>query len=182
MSDNEGKFHNPFADALKDFKPSKKIVENPEKQSAELPQQDNETSAETSQSKAVEDYALFKELVESLNLQKLDHRRKPNAAYYRVQQLIIASRRHQVAYEIHRWLQWRYEEAGRPVRAGEIIDFVLKRGYESEALRWIKSATPEGMRYGKSTKDFRVEEAKKMAKEANTTLEEIAKRYNVKIP
>jgi len=58
---------------------------------------------------------------------------------------------------------------------------IQKQGFISEAVAWLKAITPEGMRFGTKTREERLAQAQIFAKRADTTTEEIVKKYNIQL-
>lgn len=70
---------------------------------------------------------------------------------------------------------YRFADPATKPRAKQI----LKKGRRAEALRWLRSASKEGMRSGTSTKKERLYKAKVFAELAGTTIEELAKETDL---
>lgn len=184
--------NNPFADALKNFKPTKQLDEKaPVAQSkilaSEQPSNKDFSSTHTDEVKLksemidekklreqAEDEQLLVELCTELKITSQDK------SYYRIKRAITGSRETDMSFEVDRWITWRAEMA-KSTRALEIRDQLVKRGYEAGALGWLKSLTPEGLKYGSGSRELRLEEAKKLANKAEIPLEEIARKNNLRI-
>lgn len=83
------------------------------------------------------------------------------------------SERSDVTYDLNRWQRMRQ---GDP----ELLE-IQKQGFVSESVAWLKSTTPEGMKYGKTTKEERLSKAREFAKKAQTTIEELAEQHGINI-
>lgn len=86
------------------------------------------------------------------------------------------AQRGDVSYDLNRWFMAKIKE-GDP----ELLE-IRKQGYISEALKWLKSMVPEGMKYGHASRGQRLEKAKEFAKLADTTIEEIKKQHDIDLP
>jgi|GEM_PF-2146739 len=173
----------PFEDALKNFKPERKFDKEEKKAEPSDTQnttENSETPAEVQkdsllEQERMEDDALFAELVQIFALKESDR------PFYKIRKVITDSRKYSVTFDVNRYLSWRAEEMRDNPRVREIMDLILKRGYVAEAVNWLKSTTPAGMKYGTGSKDLRLENARKFAKDAGVSLEELAKQHKIKI-
>jgi len=86
------------------------------------------------------------------------------------------SKKLDVTYDLNRWFR-----EGMQNNDPELME-IQKNGFISEAVKWVESLTPERMKFGTASKEQRIEEAKKYAKLAGLTLEQILKDYNLKLP
>jgi hypothetical protein len=179
---------NPFEEALKNFKPAKKF-DGPEKvakkeptesegavssEGAEPGEQFLQSNEDKGEQEKQEDEALFSELANILGLRESDR------SYSRIRKLIADSRKVNVAFDVDRFLSFEAKRTSNP-RAKEIIDFILKRGFSSDALGWLRSATPQGMQYGTAKREVRIENARKLAEAADISLEEIARKNHISL-
>jgi hypothetical protein len=94
----------------------------------------------------------------------------------RLEQIREKAKKIDVTYDLNRWFgdRMRQNDPG-------LLE-IQKEGFISMAAEWLKSTNPEQMKFGTATKEQRIEEAQKYAKLAEMPLEEIAKKYNLKIP
>ncbi|MDP4001065.1 MAG: hypothetical protein Q8P83_02390 [bacterium] len=176
------KGNKPFEDALKSFKPERKFVG----EKNEARPSDSQAAVESSEiavdtpknprleQERMEDETLFAELVQLLALKESDR------AFHRIRKMITDSRKYTVAFDVDRYLNWKIRGVNNP-RAGEIAHLILKRGFIADAINWLKSMTPEGMRYGNGSKELRLENARGSAKAAGVSLEELARQHNLSI-
>jgi len=119
---------------------------------------------------SAEDKELFFTLSKRLNLTEKDKK------YWRLRDIIRDSHERNITGDLSRWFRESSYEFDRS------IEPTIKRGYKSHALYWLKAALPEEMKYGTATKEERIQEARKWAEKAGTTLEEIAQENNIEIP
>lgn len=84
--------------------------------------------------------------------------------------------RSDITYDLNRWF-WQRMRQDDP----ELLE-IQKQGFISESVAWLKSATPEGMKYGKATKEERLSKARELAEKAQTTIEELAKQHGIDLP
>lgn len=177
------KGNNPFENALKGFKAEKKFTPEDgeefdgegEPQSKALVEPEVSNTDKKKEQETAEDEALFSELTKVLGLKKSD------PFYYKIRnRVIFDSRTVDVTYDVNRFLRWRVDES-KNERAQEIVKMVLKRGYRAAAVNWIKSMTPEGMKYGKGSRQLRLENAEKFAKLAGVSLESLIKENDLKV-
>lgn len=75
--------------------------------------------------------------------------------------------RSDVTYDLNRWFWQRMRQDD-----SELLE-IQKQGFISESVAWLKSTTPEGMKYGKATKEERLSKAREFAEKAKTTVEEL---------
>jgi len=113
--------------------------------------------------------------------------------YWRVRDCFLGSHHEDCSFEINKWLGSEinpntssnipFEELTkvfeRARRVKEIVEPLLRRGHEARAVKWLLSRTPEGMKYGNGTREFRLEEAKKSAEKAGKTIEQIAAEHGL---
>lgn len=180
---------NPFAKALESFKAEKttrnslkemSIIEvkedtagdNSEKNQGAENNPPDELEKRKKETEVKEDEELFQRLLAIIQIEK------GSKQFFAVRKLITESRRRDVTYDINRWFRI---ELGKSSSSDfkEIINLVLKRGYEAEAISWLKSTTPEGMKYGTASRAERFKKAKETAQEAGASLEEIASKNNI---
>lgn len=174
------KGNNPFEDALKGFTAKKKFAPEDAAEFDREEQSQSETIAEPEVSHAdkkkgqetAEDEALFSELTKVLGLKKSD------PFYYKIYRVITGSRKYDVAFDMNRFLTPKVRECNNP-RAQEIADMLLKRGRIATIVSWLQSMTPEGMKFGKGSRELRLENAEKSAKLAGVSLEEIAREHGL---
>ena len=81
-----------------------------------------------------------------------------------------------VTYDLNRWFGQRMRQDDL-----ELLE-IQKQGFVSEAVSWLKSTTPEGMKYGKASKEERLEKAREFAEKAQTTIEELAEQRGIELP
>jgi hypothetical protein len=77
-----------------------------------------------------------------------------------------------VTYDLNRWF------GGRMVKNDPELLAIQKQGFISDAVKWLKSTLPEGMKYGKASKEERIAKAREFAEKAKTTIEELAKQLD----
>ncbi|RJR32105.1 hypothetical protein C4569_00100 [Candidatus Parcubacteria bacterium] len=80
-----------------------------------------------------------------------------------------------VSYELNRWFGERMLNGDR-----ELLE-IQKQGFASEALAWLKSTTPEEMKYGTASKEKRIAKARESAQLAGKTLEELAEENGLEM-
>jgi hypothetical protein len=186
-------FNNPFAGALKGFKPLKEDlpVEEIKKEKQEPTQEmesikTNEMSEaekeriEKEQREEREDEELFAEILKGSNL-KADSK-----AYWRIRQAVKKSREHNIQFDFYRGVSESYglfwvKKGDTYQRTMELIDFVIKRGYRSSAKQWLESTLPENIKYGTYSKEQRIEQAEAMARKGRMSIEELAKEVGVEL-
>lgn len=78
-----------------------------------------------------------------------------------------------VTYDLNRWFGQRMRQDDP-----ELLD-IKKRGFVSESVAWLKSTSPEGMKYGTATKEERLAKAREFAEKAQTTIEELAEQNGI---
>lgn len=81
-----------------------------------------------------------------------------------------------VTYDLNRWFGQRMRQDDP-----ELLD-IQKQGFVSETISWLKSAMPEGIKYGKATKEERIMKAREFAEKAQTTIEELAEQHGIDLP
>lgn len=81
-----------------------------------------------------------------------------------------------VTYDLNRWFGQRMCQDDP-----ELLD-IQKQGFVSETISWLKSAMPEGMKYGEATKEERLAKAREFAQKAQTTIEELAEQHGIDLP
>lgn len=81
-----------------------------------------------------------------------------------------------VTYDLNRFF-------GQCIRQddSELLE-IQKQGFISESVAWLKSTTPEGMVYGKTTKEERLARAREFAEKAQTTIEELVEQHEINLP
>jgi len=138
-----------------------------------------------------EDQAVFELLCRMIGLRK---KGKEEKRYWRVRDCISGSHIGDVSYEINRWLG--SDMRAEPYRSGmdrekylaesekaekvrAIVDPLLRRGYEADAVHWLLSRTLEKMKFGNGSRELRLEKAKASAKKAGKIIEEIAKAHGL---
>ena len=159
------------------------------------PSREASSAAENELGLEVEDAELFQRLVRIINQETLrvfqDRRlaRKFLLAgksgnvnkYWRIRDLIRDSRSRDVSYELNRWLGSHRDIAG----VNEIYEQILKRGYKSEAVRCLRSLSPEEMKYGPADqtpaqkRQVRMARAEEFAGKAGVQLKQIAQEHNL---
>jgi len=83
--------------------------------------------------------------------------------------------RSDVTYDLNRWFAQRMRQ-----NDSELLE-IQKQGFISEAVAWLKSTTPEGIKYGKATKEERLAKAREFAEKAQTTIEELAEQHGINL-
>jgi len=83
--------------------------------------------------------------------------------------------RSDVTYDLNRWFGQRMRQ-----NDSELLE-IQKQGFISEAVAWLKSTTPEGIKYGKATKEERLAKAREFAEKAQTTIEELAEQHGINL-
>lgn len=84
-----------------------------------------------------------------------------------IKKLRELAKRRTVAYEISRWYY-------KPGPLHKEVQEIKKIGFRSQAIRWLESMTPDGMRFGTHSREERLREAQNMADRAGISLKEIA--------
>jgi protein tyrosine phosphatase (PTP) superfamily phosphohydrolase (DUF442 family) len=87
------------------------------------------------------------------------------------EQLREKAKRSDVTYELQRWYRREFIEE----RRSEFLE-LQRLGFEGEAITWLKSTTPDNMRYGIASKEARIRKANDFAEMAGTTLQALAER------
>jgi len=200
--------NNPFEKALNNFKAEKlEVVKEPKKEEPKAeagsvlvkPKQKEMVSEEKSESVwrhpdtglIREDQDLFESLCKIIKLSKLDRRYLPIAHCFSISHTADVSEdiKHWLGPELHlgnspeSYLgedarKTFLEKADRIRKIEEITNILIQRGHEAEAVKWLLSRAPENIKYGGS-KEVKLEEAKKSAKKAGKTIEEIAKAHGL---
>lgn len=78
-----------------------------------------------------------------------------------------------VTYDLWRWFRERMGQRDKHLLQ------IQRLGFESEALAWLRSTTPEKMRYGTATREERIAKAHEFAAKAGSTLMELAAQHNL---
>jgi hypothetical protein len=80
-----------------------------------------------------------------------------------------------VTHDLNRWF-------GEGMRQNDpqLLE-IQRQGFVSEAVAWLKSTTPDGMKYGKASKEERFAKAREFAAKAQTTVEELAKQRGINL-
>lgn len=155
--------------------------------SAVVPDKDKQTDTVSEHQRQIEqEQAEIKNIEENdpdfLKVVQILKLRKGEERYHRIlRNVFYASRRGDVSYHLQRWVEcdleglFLREKVNRDDqnKLKSIINKIKKRGYRATAYDWWQSATPEGMRNGKGTKELRLEQADKFAKLAGIQLEDI---------
>ena len=81
-----------------------------------------------------------------------------------------------VTYDLNRWFGQRMRQDDP-----ELLE-IQKQGFVSESVAWLKATTPEGMKYGKATREERFAKAREFAEKAQTTIEELAEQQGIDLP
>ena len=81
-----------------------------------------------------------------------------------------------ISYDLRRWFGKRMDEGD-----AELLE-LQRIGYIAEAINWLESTEPDLVKYGIASQEERLAKAKTFAELAGTTIEEIAKEYNLEIP
>jgi len=74
--------------------------------------------------------------------------------------IIKKAERGDVTYDLNRWFGQRMRQDD-----SELLE-IQKQGFISEAVSWLKSTTPEGMKYGKASKEERLAKAREFTEKA----------------
>lgn len=196
---------NPFEEALKDFKPLKEVVPEEEDvlgqkqiidavpvlKDVKAPENTPEQPWRHPETKLLrEDHEAFELLCNEIGLNKQG--RNENR-YWRVRDCFDGSHDEDMSYQINRWLgsemsvlssngldrEQRSAAFDKAEKIKKIVEPLLQRGYEARAVKWLLSRTPEKMKYGNGSRELRLEEAKKSAKQAGKTIEEIAEAHGL---
>ncbi|MDD5567030.1 MAG: hypothetical protein PHH01_02435 [Patescibacteria group bacterium] len=80
-----------------------------------------------------------------------------------------------VTYDLYRWFGQRMKRDDP-----ELLE-IQKQGFISGAVSWLESTTPEGMKYGKATREERLAKARELAEKAQTTIEELAIQHGIEL-
>lgn len=189
----------PWREALKNIKPVQRplkdnepINEEPLSDTSQVSvvEQDQPEQQLTEEGLLPEDQEIFDRIkrIAGLNKGGRDENR-----YWRVRDTIRNARRHGVDYELDRWLSTElrpvdglYKEKNRKKRAtaielSAVLEPIRHRGWISDARNWLESATTNGMKYGRGTKEKRIVEAKKWADKAGVSLQKIIDEYNIDV-
>lgn len=85
----------------------------------------------------------------------------------------IQAENRDVTHDLQRFFGREFRD-GRP----DLIEMQIS-GYQSEARKWLLSATPEGMRYGTYNREKRFQEAQKYASLAGISYEDLKNELGV---
>ena len=99
---------------------------------------------------------------------------KEDERYSRIRSFIQNSYQQDVSFEVDRWTRG-YEDED----LSEALDVIRRRGYEAEARNWLFSALPEGMKFGKATREERIAKAEELARRAGMSVEDIVGKYGI---
>lgn len=80
-----------------------------------------------------------------------------------------------ITYDLDRWF------GGTAHRNSPELLEIQRRGFVSEAIAWLKSATADGMKYGKASKEERLAKAREFAAKAETTIEELVEKHRISL-
>lgn len=78
-----------------------------------------------------------------------------------------------VTFELNRWFGEKMKQADP-----ELLE-IQRHGFASEAISWLRSMTPDGMKYGTTTREERLAGARESAEKAQTTIEELAEQNGI---
>lgn len=150
-----------------------------------------EKSELTEEGLSAEDQAVFNMIKIAASLR--DTKGMDGNRYWRVRDIVRDSRKHDVSYEVDRWLGGSlhsYRDIHDPQARNEhlaahevqrLIQPILRRGWIAEARNCLQAATPEGMRYGRPehTSEKRIAEAKTWADKAGVSLHGIVDAFKM---
>ena len=182
-------FNNPFGDSLRglrDHLPEQAMppeaVAQPEGQvSREVGkklQEESQEQAEKKRREEKEDSDLWDEVVNILEINS----KKSTKRYWGAYRAIRESREYDTSFNIDRWISGWIQYVKDPAQARrlrEISELLLRRAYTSHAVLSLKAATPEGMRYGRASREERIQEAREYAKKIGASIEQIMSEHDI---
>jgi hypothetical protein len=98
---------------------------------------------------------------------------KKDANSLMIDKLREKAKKGDVTFDLNRWFGGRMRQNDPELLA------IQKQGFISEAIAWLKSTAPEGMKYGTASKQERIAKAREFAAKAQTTIEELAKQQGI---
>jgi exopolysaccharide biosynthesis protein len=89
--------------------------------------------------------------------------------------IIKKAETHDVTYDLYRYFPERMKQ-----QDPELLE-IQKQGFKSEAISWLRSTTPENIKYGTASKEERLGKVREFAEKAQTTIEELAKQSGINL-
>jgi hypothetical protein len=123
-----------------------------------------------------EDEHLFLKLMQKLKLSSDPQ----NPKLHRLHEILKKAEERDISHELDRYFGDRIYNSRDPELL-ELVRLIQTKGYKSQAISWLKSTTPEGMKHGTAHRIERILEARKWAQRAKIPLEEIASELNINI-
>ncbi len=151
---------------------AQKAIDSPAASKPETKEVDAKTGLE------VGDQLLFQSIVTFTKI------RIGTDSYWRIRDLVRDSHVGDVSFNIDRYLGHYLKHPGGEENFGvfrDAVSIVERRGFISECKEWLKSTTPEGMRFGKGTRELRIDQARAFAAKAKMELEKVAAEMRIKI-